>query len=146
MNLNICIFILPALLFISGCGKSKIEKAAEAEKAAEVTKVSSWQSKTADTFKDPSSVQFRKVTLNPTKTALCGEVNAKNSFGAYTGFRPFVTLESEVHVAGSACSGNKSNSIADLDADIACLRASNVVIRALINNGCTTQEELNKAR
>jgi len=53
----------------------------------------------AHDFKDPSSAQFRDVRIvitngekNPKEKihAVCGEVNAKNSFGAYTGFKRFV--------------------------------------------------------
>lgn len=39
--------------------------------------------------KDPDSVQFRNETVRFTGD-VCGEYNAKNSFGAYVGFRPFV--------------------------------------------------------
>lgn len=38
-------------------------------------------------LRDPSSAQFRNI-MEGTETA-CGEVNAKNAFGAYTGFRKF---------------------------------------------------------
>lgn len=39
-------------------------------------------------MRDPSSAQFRGLgALNP--NALCGEVNGKNGFGAYVGFRLF---------------------------------------------------------
>lgn len=47
-------------------------------------------------FKDPGSAQFRNTYLTTDKgtaVALCGEVNAKNSFGAYTGFRPFYVMD-----------------------------------------------------
>ncbi len=47
----------------------------------------------SEDFKDPSSAQFRNiwVTYEPEidKSTVCGEVNAKNSFGAYVGFAPF---------------------------------------------------------
>lgn len=46
--------------------------------------------------KDPSSVEFRNPQIHQkTKygAAACGEVNAKNSFGAYTGYKPFVVTE-----------------------------------------------------
>ena len=47
-------------------------------------------------LKDPSSVQFRNVAGydkgQPGYTMLCGELNAKNSFGGYTGFRHFTYL------------------------------------------------------
>lgn len=35
-------------------------------------------------LKDPESAQFRS------QTGICGEVNAKNSFGGYTGFKRFI--------------------------------------------------------
>lgn len=41
-------------------------------------------------FKDTASVQWRNVFVSDgTVPALCGEVNAKNSYGAYVGFRRF---------------------------------------------------------
>src|SRR3989442_542272 len=51
-------------------------------------------------FKDPDTVKFRDVTFHPhyEKTGelvfvvLCGEVNAKNSYGAYTGFKSFTYM------------------------------------------------------
>lgn len=49
------------------------------------------------TLKDPSSADFRNSrTLN--NGAVCGQVNAKNSFGAYTGFRNFIQKDSIVLV------------------------------------------------
>lgn len=50
------------------------------------------QAKTALTadFKDPSSAQYRGLFLSGGgMPVLCGEVNAKNSYGAYVGFRRF---------------------------------------------------------
>lgn len=49
----------------------------------------------AQNFKDPRSAQWRGVFISyedPLRY-LCGEVNAKNSYGAYTGFKRFFTLE-----------------------------------------------------
>ena len=40
-------------------------------------------------MKDPESAEFREVRVYPEKNLVCGEVNAKNSFGAYGGFEPF---------------------------------------------------------
>lgn len=43
-------------------------------------------------MKDPSSVQYRGVrsfVTSGNQRIICGEYNAKNSFGAYTGFKPF---------------------------------------------------------
>ena len=46
----------------------------------------------ADDMKDPSSAQFRNVKLQPYLDGyvICGEVNAKNSYGAYVGYTRFV--------------------------------------------------------
>lgn len=49
----------------------------------------------ADMTRDPETVEFRNVVLkryDPTTTALtvCGEMNAKNAFGAYVGYGPFI--------------------------------------------------------
>ncbi|MEM8871556.1 MAG: hypothetical protein AAGB10_07755 [Pseudomonadota bacterium] len=43
-------------------------------------------------FKDPTSAQFRGESLYRLGNgdfAVCGQVNGKNSFGAYNGFQPY---------------------------------------------------------
>lgn len=50
------------------------------------------QSVVAGQMKDPASVQFRgdrAFTMSNGDVAFCGEVNAKNSYGGYTGFEPY---------------------------------------------------------
>lgn len=42
----------------------------------------------AQGLRDPSSAQFRDV--GKSDQAVCGEVNGKNAFGAYVGFRHFI--------------------------------------------------------
>lgn len=44
---------------------------------------------------DPSSAQFKNIYTSSYdgKPAACGEVNAKNAFGAYVGYKRFVYLE-----------------------------------------------------
>lgn len=64
------------LLLLSGCqggGATAIHKA-EKVIAADLT--------------DPGSAQFRNVRVAQTGL-VCGEVNAKNQFGGYVGFRQF---------------------------------------------------------
>lgn len=39
-------------------------------------------------MRDPASVQFRDVRAG--RQTLCGEINAKNGFGGYVGFRRFI--------------------------------------------------------
>jgi hypothetical protein len=47
-------------------------------------------------LRDPNSAQWRnrvKVRYGPeNEIAICGEVNARNAFGAYTGFTPFFSV------------------------------------------------------
>lgn len=43
-------------------------------------------------LKDPESAEFRD------QKGLCGEVNAKNSFGGYTGFKRFMAASEEMVV------------------------------------------------
>lgn len=48
-----------------------------------------------DLVKDPSSLQFRKVfiSMKGTLRIVCGEFNAKNSYGGYVGFTRFYHVE-----------------------------------------------------
>lgn len=51
------------------------------------------QSAIIDDMKDPGAAQLRKLVAYDLSEGqgrvLCGEVNGKNSFGAYVGFQPF---------------------------------------------------------
>lgn len=42
-------------------------------------------------FKDPNGVQWRNLFIGSDRPALCGELNGKNAYGAYTGFKRFVS-------------------------------------------------------
>ena len=56
-------------------------------------------------FKDPSTAQFRNESLR-LNNFLCGEVNSKNSYGAYTGFKRFVlNLKGEKYIEDSGYVG-----------------------------------------
>lgn len=44
-------------------------------------------------LKDPSSALFRNEILKKSDW-LCGEINSKNSYGAYTGFKRFLVFDS----------------------------------------------------
>lgn len=48
-----------------------------------------------DRLKDAESARFRAIKQGPPKDGawtLCGEVNAKNSYGGYSGFEPFLAV------------------------------------------------------
>jgi hypothetical protein len=54
--------------------------------------LSAAQESLKQSLKDPSSAQFRNVRLVTfgSGKVICGEVNAKNSYGGYVGFKRFV--------------------------------------------------------
>lgn len=65
-------------------------------KSTVLAAVQSAKALVADRFKDPSSVQFRNLVAYgtnspPSLSMLCGQVNGKNSYGGFVGFRRFVT-------------------------------------------------------
>lgn len=51
----------------------------------------------AQKFKDPSSLQFQRENLTASGW-ICGEVNAKNSYGAYDGFVRYVTNGTRIFI------------------------------------------------
>lgn len=73
-------------LIFTGCSKSKEEVLADETKKLEL-KVRSY---VRTTLKDGDSAKFRN------QYKMCGEVNAKNSFGAYTGFTKFIVTEDKI--------------------------------------------------
>ena len=48
------------------------------------------QDKVKRRLKDPESAQFQNAFVS-TSSVVCGEVNAKNSFGGYSGFKRFIS-------------------------------------------------------
>lgn len=51
-------------------------------------------------LKDPDSAKFRNVRMREADSAkfVCGEINAKNSYGGYVGFTPFLTDGEKVRI------------------------------------------------
>lgn len=66
------VFLIP--IFLSGCFENS--QVAEAKKIVSAN------------LKDPESVTYRNVF--PYKQATCGELNAKNGYGAYVGYKKFI--------------------------------------------------------
>lgn len=75
---NILIVGIAGLLMV-GCGKKEPTEA-ELNSFRELKA----QESVMALLKDPSSAEFRNMN------GMCGEVNSKNSFGAYTGFVRFI--------------------------------------------------------
>jgi hypothetical protein len=90
--------IIAALLALAGCG--------DAQRAKDIV--------SAD-LRDPDSAQWRNIRTakwDNGVTYVCGEVNAKNGFGAYGGFEPFVV---DVN-AGTVVYNNANRAMLDCDA------------------------------
>jgi hypothetical protein len=64
-------------LAMAGCGGNDIDRARTA---------------VADHLKDPDSAKFRNER-QVSDGSVCGEVNGKNGFGAYSGFAPFFAMK-----------------------------------------------------
>ena len=94
-------------------------------------------------FKDPGSAQFRNDTLR-LNGYLCGEVNSKNSYGAYVGFKKFVgNLGGELYLEGSGYVGKKLDAMENSRHAITALEAKNTIMRAVIdirNRGGTAEK------
>ncbi|MBH0112708.1 hypothetical protein I5E68_07055 [Novosphingobium sp. YJ-S2-02] len=96
MRLFLMVF---GLLTLASC-TSKEQRAADVLKAD-----------VANKMKDPESSRFSKLKFH--LSMLCGEVNAKNSFGAYAGAEPFTAssvsaqLRSEAEAIDANLAGAK---------------------------------------
>jgi hypothetical protein len=86
---------------------------AERQQTSKSAQVSQYQKFIADAksvmtvnFKDPGSAQWRNLFISEIKNGdlttwfLCGEVNAKNSYGAYIGFKAFIADSKYGHMQG----------------------------------------------
>lgn len=81
--------------------KAQQDAAAIDERKAVLTEVERFKTALTSGFKDPSSAQFKNVVAygvaKPLHIAfLCGQVNAKNSYGAYIGFKRFFMIGTSV--------------------------------------------------
>lgn len=68
-----------------------------------------------DTLKDPDSAKFRDGYVYPQSDGSfvgCGSVNAKNGFGAYSGYRRFIASKGNV-----LFDGGTAQNIANFDVD-----------------------------
>lgn len=74
------VLVCAAALSLAGCNQQpdpEAELIADAKAAA------------ARNLKDPDSAKFRGLVSYPDKDLVCGEINGKNSYGAYSGFVDF---------------------------------------------------------
>lgn len=89
ISVAICVMFLSACVPVSNYGENRVvvtktKPLSEAEKLIIQESVKS-------KLKDPDSAMFRMppVNENGAPDSYCGLVNAKNSYGGYTGFTPF---------------------------------------------------------
>lgn len=75
-------------LAIAACGKA----------SADEQMIEREQQAVRDLMADPAAAQFRKVSRCTDGPGIHGEVNGKNAFGGYVGFRPFVSIGGEVKI------------------------------------------------
>jgi hypothetical protein len=69
-----------------------------------------------DDFRDPLSSQFRRLQHGDKRNVYCGEVNTRNLYGAYVGFKPFmVTLESGSKSVDIIPSDDSRQKVSDAD-------------------------------
>lgn len=85
--------LLSMLLSYPEVSKSKDTTWTDVEKLpAEV------ESELTKDFKDPFSVKYRNLKVS-NRGLYCGEINGKNSYGAYSGFKKFYASEEVADVA-----------------------------------------------
>lgn len=89
-----------------GCGESPAEGATHVQQNREITATVTGEAGVKNTLSDPGSAQFRNehIVKNGDALVLCGEVNAKNQMGGYTGFVRFVAGGDAAIVSGGQLS------------------------------------------
>jgi hypothetical protein len=100
------VFLLVLATAIQGCGDgSSTPEWEKARKEAAYIDLNKDQVK--ERLKDPDSAQFRDVFVSNTGglPVVCGEVNAKNSFGGYGGFQRFISAGTLQLVAKDMAAG-----------------------------------------
>jgi len=75
------ITITACLLILAGCQDSEENRLFTVANAA--------KNSIAARYKDPDAVLFKDLKLDWHQQHICGELNAKNGFGAYTGYEMF---------------------------------------------------------
>lgn len=79
------------------------EKKAQQEKWFGAETIVAAQRAVRSSLKDPDSAEFKDVYANYTEkfdVVACGQVNSKNSYGGYTGFKRFVSSGKSVIIEG----------------------------------------------
>lgn len=73
--------ISACLMALAGCQDSEEQRLLSVANAATKS--------IAERYKDPDAVLFKDLMLDSRQQHICGSLNAKNGFGAYTGYETF---------------------------------------------------------
>lgn len=84
MKTKFLVLVILIAAFVSACGKHELSDGDYIVVSQDIIK---------NKLKDPVSAEFRNSTVSRVNgnPVVCGEVNAKNGFGGYTGFQRFVS-------------------------------------------------------
>ncbi len=86
--MNKIIGLIIAGLILAGCGQSEADKSRAKAEMIEIKSQRLAREWVQANLKDGNSAEFRN------QKRFCGEVNAKNGFGAYMGFKRFLAVSS----------------------------------------------------
>jgi hypothetical protein len=89
-------FIVAFCTIVTGCGESKAQEEARMKTNLKIL----GEKYVKEKLKDPDSAQFQNQFIG-IKGAPCGEVNSKNSFGGYGGFKRYISVGRELTVLES---------------------------------------------
>jgi hypothetical protein len=84
-------------LAITAAREAKRVLDASQKEVDDATAIERIKSRVKGTLKDPSSADFKDVRIS-TPGWVCGEINAKNGFGGYVGFRHFVGRDDKAYI------------------------------------------------
>lgn len=118
------------LAFVAGCSPAPIDPKEEA--------IGNAQEAILLMLKDPNSAVFRQVEMG-SKASVCGFVNAKNSFGGFSGFSAFYyniqTLEAYIHDSNQDWGGKGIDAevFAEQGCTIGSEQAKALEVRRLLN-------------
>ncbi|MEX6119165.1 hypothetical protein AB6G31_16330 [Providencia hangzhouensis] len=83
-----------------------IKKKSWQNSASEMNHVSFAENRLKENLKDPDSAEFKDGRTG-NNGAVCGQVNSKNSFGAYTGYKKYIQFGSSTMVDDASDDFNK---------------------------------------
>jgi hypothetical protein len=114
-------YLIPLVILLTACSEPTVEEIARKEvDRATLELAKEGKLAIADLSKDPESVKFRKLKVYNQYVAkdladipegfgvtdilstFCGEVNMKNSYGAYTGYKKFYHSSSGSAIVGTS--------------------------------------------